>query len=209
MDIQIEFEGIAHIIEKFNQKTVQQATSSALNKTADQTLTFVSKEIREEYNITAAEVRKNLRVTYRANNSSLTACISGKGRGFSLFSFSAKQAGVIANKKSFRYTRKASRTGAQSQLRHGGAVTVLVRLSSGRKEVHTVPKAFIQQTRSGTQGVFMRKGKERTPLKFLYGPGVGKLLGTKNLSQKSREFAIRKFRELLPHELAFYLGKNS
>lgn len=199
MKVDIKIEGIKELMAKLDPNKVRLAANSALNKTADQAKTEASKQIRTEYNIKASDVNKNMRVTSRARGNQMEAEITGTKRGMALSYFGAKQTGVIANKKTFRMTRRA--VGGR-----GGAVSVEVR-KGGRKTVSTDPSAFITRFKSGHLAVVQREGKSRFPIKQLMGPGIALLFGSKKIMDATKRLINRKFNEIFKHELEYRLKK--
>jgi hypothetical protein len=189
----IKLEGIDDALKQFDSKKVITAARQAINRTADSTRTEASRLIRTEYNIKASRLNQYLRVEAKASGNSLTATITGRGRGLALSYFDVKQTGVVANKKGFRYTKRAKSLGS---LRYGGAVTALVKLAGGRKIVTGKydNKPFVAQMKSGHTGVWVRTGKGRHPIEQQYGPGVGGLFGSKAIMDRIKTIVVDKFR---------------
>lgn len=188
----VKLEGIDEALKAFDPQKVITAARQAINRTADSTRTEASRLIRSEYNIKATRLNQYLKVDAKASGNELSATITGKGRGLALSYFDAKQEGVIANKKGFRYTRKAQRTG---NLRRGGAVTTLVKLAGGRKIVNDKydNKPFLAKMKSGHIGVWVRTGKGKQPIEQHMGPGVGGLFGSKSIMDRIKTFVKDKF----------------
>ena len=199
MKVDIQITGIKELMKTLDPKNVRLAANSALNKTAEQAKTEASRQIRAEYNIKAGDVNKNMRITTRARGNQMEAVISGFKRGMSLAYFGAKQAGVIANKAAFRYTKRAKGG-------HGGDVTVEVR-KGARKVVGTNPKPFITKFQSGHVAVVQRIGKGRMPIKQLMGPGIALLFGSKKIMTATRKVINDKFNQIFRHELEYRMKK--
>ncbi len=204
----VELTGVKEAMAELDPEKVRKAARSALNRAADQGRTQASRAIREEYNISAGEVNKQLRVTSRAGADDTSVVISGTGRGLPLAVFAAKQEGVKANKKGIRYTRRAKMAGtivgAPGLFRAGiagGQVTVQVKKTSGRKPVTTDPKAFLARFKTGHLAVARRTGKDRKPIKELWGPGIGLLFGSKGIMEPLKTFIADKFEQLFDREL--------
>lgn len=190
--IDVKLKGIDAALKTFDPKKVITAARQAINRTADSTRTEASRLIREEYNIKPSKLNQYLKVNAKASGNTLVAEITGKGEGLSLINFDAKQQGVIANKKGIRYTRKASRTG---NLRRGGELTTLIKLSEGRK---VTPgkygnKPFIARLTSGKLVVLERTSKERMSIKSRFGPGIGLLFGTAKIMNRIKRYVNDKF----------------
>lgn len=209
MKVDIQITGIKELMKTLDPNKVRLATNSALNKVASQAKTEASKQIRSEYNIKAGNVNKNMKLATRARGNQMEAEITGTKRGMALSYFGAKQVGGIANKKGFRYTRRATKGpllkyGGQSL--HGGAVSVEVR-KGARKTVSTDPSAFITRFRSGHFAVVQREGKGRLPIKQLMGPGVALLFGSKKIMAATKKLINERFNSIFKHEIEWRLKK--
>jgi hypothetical protein len=208
MDFDIKLEGFDTLQAKLDPNIARQAARSAINKMADRTKNEASRKIREEYNIPAARLNEYLRVTARATDSGLFAIISGQGLGVALYYFSARQsnmaiigAGAGRFREKFVWHKKGS---------HAGPVTVQIKKAGGRKEVSSrfgAAKPFIAQMKTGHIGVFERPGKERLPIKPLYGPGVSKLFAAKQIQDLLKKFVNENFPDIFNHELDYYTKK--
>lgn len=199
MKVDIEIKGIKELMAKLDPNKVRLAANSALNKVAAQAKTEASKQIRSEYNIKASDVSKNMKLTTRARGDQMEAEITGTKRGMALSYFGAKQLGVIANKKSFRLTRRAS--GGR-----GGAVSVEVK-KGGRKTLRGDPKPFITKFKSGHIAVVQREGKDRKPIQQLLGPGIALLFGSKKIMAATKKLINEKFDSIFKHELEYRMKK--
>jgi hypothetical protein len=217
MYVKIEVLGIKEAMDKFDHNKVKRAAHSALNKVASQAKTQISQQIREEYNMPAGKLSAFLRLTSRASGNKFFATITGRGLGLALSSFGARQVGVKAGKKSgFQYTKRAKQAGT---LWHGasgtagGAVSVLVKRSSGRKIVSQDPRKgisepFLVRFKSGHLAVVQRIGKGRRPLQELLGPGVAGLMGSKRIMDNTTRLVNEKFEPIFAHELQYFLSKK-
>ena len=80
----------------------------------------------------------------------------------------------------------------------------------GAKGRNRLPHAFITAVRAGdgsTEGVFMRKGKSRLPIRQLYGPSLGHVFARFRPQGLAR--AREQFEKTLNHELARELAAQS
>lgn len=205
MNVDIKLEGVEKALKKIDPQIVRRASVMAVNDVAKQGITEAKRQITSEYNVKSGRVAQFLRLATRASGSSIKAVISGKGRGLALSYFGAKQEGVIANKKGFKYTRRAKH---QGNLKRGGQVSVLVKKSGGRKAVNTDPRAFMVRLKSGHVAVMQRHGKERLPIKELYGPGVGLLFGSKRIMENVKSLINEKFGPRFTYWLNRYKGEG-
>lgn len=199
MNINLEIKGLKEALEMCDPKKVRDAVNSALNKTAAQAKTEASKLIREEYNLPASTVSKNLIVTTKAYGDKMEAVISGFKRGMALSYYGAKQTGVIANKKTFGFTRRAKNG-------RGGLVSVEVK-RGGRKTVSGEPKPFITKFKSGHIAVVQREDKRSYPIKQMLGPGISMLFGSKKIMNATKKIINDKFNDIFNHELEYRLKK--
>ena len=193
--IDIKLEGMKEAIQNFDSQKVITAARQAINRTADSTRTEASRLIRQEYNVTASKLNEFLKVEARANGSRLTARITGRARGFARSYFDPKQEGVMVKTLGIRSSTFKSLVMKKGR-RYGGDVTTIIKLSEGRK---IVPgkygnKPFIAQTNTGHIGVWVRKGKARTPIEQLWGPGIATLFGSMHIMKAIRQFVCDKFR---------------
>jgi len=202
-DVSIKINGIKEALEMFDPNKVVAAASSAINKTAAQTKTFASKEIRSEFNVQAGRVNQFLKVSARSC-ANLQAIIEGRGLGMALSYFGPRQSGVqVSKKKGFRYTRKAQASGG---LKRGGTVTAEIRRGN-RKEIKGEPKPFLTILKSGHIAVMQRTSDKRLPLKQLLGPGIGGLFGSRLFMPRITTFVNEKFAPIFQHELEWRLTK--
>jgi hypothetical protein len=165
---EIKLEGIDEALKQFNPKLVIRAANSAINDVSKQGTNEASRLISAEYNIKPTRIKKYLKLTSRARGVNMEAIITGKGLGIPRAYFSPKQEGVIANKKGFRYTKKAKQTG------RGGIVTTLIKLAHGRRKVPAINGnlPFMAMMNSGHIGVWVRESKARLPITPVFGPGI-------------------------------------
>ncbi|MEN6374596.1 MAG: phage tail protein [Smithella sp.] len=200
MDIKVKIDGLKEALDSLDTRKLNAAVSSALNKVAAQAKTAASKKIRETYNIPASELSRCLRVASKASGDNLKTTIIGTGKGSALSKFGAKQEGVVANKKGFRYTRKATK-GTKGN-RYGGIVTVEVTRGK-RKKVSGKPKSFLAKMETGHIGVFAREGEKRLPIKELIGPGIATLLGSHKVFETVEKVVDDKFQSIFDHEVEY------
>jgi len=161
---------------------VQRAMYRAINRAIVAARTSMSKQIRRKYKIPAKIVRPSFRVR-KATRSKLGASLDGKGLRLPLAEFGPRP----------------------SEPGTGGAgkpdMRVKVRKDTGRAK--PVPGGFI--ARQGL--VARRKGKERTPLEFLYGPAVPQMAGNEDVLAGVEERAQAVLDKRLDHEVDFELRR--
>jgi len=64
-----------------------------------------------------------------------------------------------------------------------------------------IKHAFLQTMKNGYKGVFIRAGKERYPLKQLYGPSIPQMVGNENVMKSVEEKAIDTLDKRINHEI--------
>lgn len=218
----IELKGIKEALGKCSPKIVLDAARSAINQTAAMVRTAASQDIRADYNIKAERLQKGLKVESNASGSSLQAVIVGRGKGFALSYFDAKQKWVsmatanIGWASSHLVSGKKVKviTGYKGGRRRGGDVTAKVKKQGGRKVIsgdRGFAKPFLAQTSSGHIGVWQRipgsrmKSKNKEALHQMYGPDVGLLFGSKRIMNN----AIRKTNEIFQRKFEYELERRS
>lgn len=152
--VSVKIDGLKEAMAMFDPKKVERAAASALKKVAQQARTEASSTIRERFNIKKADVDKKIEVK-QVNRNSLTATLLITGRGISLTYFGAKErrGPKVISRKGIKILKR------QPKGTQGVQVTIM---KDGK--VTTLPHAFIATMKSGHIGVFIRKGKGRTPI---------------------------------------------
>jgi hypothetical protein len=157
------------------------AMASALNKTVAQAKTAMSREIRAEFNISAGNVGKRLRITRAVaadGRFRLSASLESKytrGRSANLASFAARQ---IAKGVSFKIKKTYSRK--------------------------LIPGAFLI---NDGKTVMIRKGKQRLPIKAIQTIDVAQMFNTKRINAKVLRFIENKFPTLFANEAKFFTDR--
>lgn len=158
------------------------ATVSALNRTGTTVRAAASREIRNEYKLSAASVREQLKVI-RASRSNLEVRVRATGRRIGLIDFNARQ------------TRQG--------------VTVQIKTGGGRKLIRS---AFLATMKSGHLGVFSRgryaggkfvPGRSRLPITELTSLSLPKAFSNQKVMKQLVTLATETFIKNFQHELAF------
>lgn len=195
LSITTNFPEVQRQLERLHKDIAGKATTSAVNKTIEQARTDMSREIRQEFNITAEQVRQQLRIKrafYKGGQLTIEAALIGgrpKGRALNLIRFVEKSATLAQG-------RKRAKAGTQNQ------VFVQIKRKGGKKPLG--PKAFI-----GNKGrtVFERIGDKRTPIKPLRTIDVAQMFNTKSINTSVLRKVREKFPAIFQREAAFYLSK--
>lgn len=203
----IKLEGIEDALKMLDPKNVRTAAIKAVNDVAKMGLTEAKRQISSEYNIKPSTVMQYMKLTKTARNRELEATITGRGMGIPLAMFGAKQSGVKVAKKVFTYTKRAKQLG---NLKHGGAVSVLVKRGGTRKEVSPKGKnqPFLQINKRGRLVVWERKGQRKFPVTEHIGPGVGGIFGTKKVMGAVTKLINEKFKPRFDYWLGEEMKKK-
>jgi len=165
--ITYELTQLNELRQKFDPKLINKAIGQAMQLATTKLRTRVSRQIRQIYNIKAAEVSRSATIKRLTDGRMLIYT----GRMIGLDKFDAKQRLVRTSSK------VRNEKGRLVKGRRFG-VTVRVRKDRGRK---LVTQAFLGG--SGTGGsrnlIFKREGPERLPINRLYGPSLAHMAGNK------------------------------
>ena len=155
----------------------ERATARGLNKGIGKVRTASIREIRQERNLLARDVRATMRV-FRATRRRLSAKLSTQGFSIPLKRYKARVVGRRG--RGNRATRNAP---------------VQVEIRKGQKRI--VRDAFI-----GRNGhVFARVGRERLPIRKLWGPSIPTAFVKRRVENAMRKVAERDVPGLVEREL--------
>lgn len=168
---------------KHVEKSVPQAFSAALNRTAEGTRTEGVRKIKETYQIKYRGLSKEIRIT-KANPKKLQALLQSNGRNIPLIQFK-----TTPNKPPRRQPKIL-----KAAVKKGGLKPVL--------------GAFVAKLGQHQPGVFVRTGPERrAPAKELYGPGVPVMMSEDGVVEHMNKEAERRMHDRLDHEMKRVLGR--
>ena len=186
--ISVELPDLDELREKIDPRVVEKALNSAVNKTANKARTFISKTVRQHYNVKAAKIKDNLTET-RRKDPIVERVLIYTGGQVSLINFGAKKARVAGTK----------RKGA----------SVIVKKSSGRKIIKGENKygAFIATGKNGNTHVFMRETESRMPIRKLSGPSVAQMIGAAEMTKEIDQFVKAEMPKQIEHELDYFITK--
>jgi len=179
--IKHNFPEVQRQLDQLQKDVAGKALASAVNKTMAQAKTSMSREIRNEFNISASKVGAALRVnkaSFRNGLYRIEASLESptkRGRAINVINFQARQTSA----------------GVSVKIKKGGARKV-------------IRGAFI-----ANQGrtVFQRVGKARLPIKAVQTIDVAQMFNTKRINARVVKFMETKFPELFAHEAKFYLDR--
>ena len=193
LTIKTNFPEVQRKLESLRRDIAERATVSAINKTAAQAKTQMTREITGEFNIKSSKVKESLRVIrarYVGGQANIQARLespSRKGRSLNLINFEARK------------TVKG--------------VTVKIKKSSGRK---LLTGGFIANK---GRTVFVRKGgvmpsrskyagtKHAEEIKALQTIEVAQMFNTKRINSKVVKFIEAKLPEVMENEMRFFVSK--
>lgn len=193
LTIKTNFPEAQRKLEALRRDIAERATVSAINKTAAQAKTQMTREITGEFNIKSSKVKESLRVIrarYVGGQANIQARLespSRKGRSLNLINFEARK------------TVKG--------------VTVKIKKSSGRK---LLTGGFIANK---GRTVFVRKGgvmpsrskyagtKHAEEIKALQTIEVAQMFNTKRINSKVVKFIEAKLPEVMENEMRFFVSK--
>ena len=192
--IKHNFPQVQRQLDNLQKDIARQATASALNKTIAQAKTAMSREIRAEFNISAAKVNESLSIT-RASASGgelrMEASLQSprkRGRSLNMINFMEKSTTLAQ-------ARKRGKAGTLNQL------FVQIKKQGGKKALGS---AFI-----GNKGrtIFVREGKSRLPIKALQTVDVASMFNTKRVNAKVVQMMVDKFPTIFDHEAKFFTDR--
>jgi hypothetical protein len=195
LSIQADFSDIQRRLDALQQDIGDRALARAVNRTIEQAKTDMSREIRQEFVMSADQVRQQLRIeraSFKGGRLTIQAAlIAGRknGRSQNVIRFVEKKTSLAAG-------RKRAKAGTQSQ------VFVKIKRTGGFKPLGA--KAFI-----GNKGrtVFERVGPGRLPIKPVRTIDVAQMFNTKRIRSAVIRKMQTKFPEIFAHEVQFYLQK--
>lgn len=181
-------------------KVFRQALKATINKTARRASTAVSRQIRDKYAIRARDLRARRSAGGGLSNRQGIRVIRAKGQGDpEALILSAGRPLPLSN---FRITPKTPQADRGRKRRRG------VRYQVRRGERVHVRRAFVAQTKSGHVGVFMREGKDRLPIRQLYGPSVPQMFGEQSSLNALFRSVAAESPKILDQELRFRVKRD-
>lgn len=184
LSIQTNFPQVQRRLDTLREEVANKAAARAVNKSAAQGQTAMSREIRQEFNLTAAKVKQKLfvrRASFKRGRLAIEAELyskdpSGRRRSINLINFGARE----------------TRSG----------LTVKIRKAGGR--VIASGSGFI-----GNKGrtAFQRVGEKRLPIKPLQTIDVPQMFNTRRINAKVVKDIVAKFPGIFEREVAYALGQ--
>ncbi len=187
MEIILDSKGLNQV------KNILRATphiiAAALNDTAREMKTDATREIRVHYNVKAGPVRKGLRLIRRATPKLLKTGIKTKGKALSLIHF-----GVYPSKP-------VSEGGNRPKV----GVGVRIKKGGSRRKMKGM---FVARRRdTGKLAVMKRTGRTRLPVWEKWGPGIPKMLQTKDVTTRVRKKAVARLNKNVERQVRHEAAK--
>lgn len=183
LTIATNFPEVERSLDRLRADVADTVRVRAVNRTMEQARTAMSREIRQDYALTASYVRERLFVSkavFRGGRLSVEATLTGSGsrRG-------SRAANVIA------FGARQVKTGVSVRIKKGG----------GRK---VIAGAFI-----GNKGrtVFRRTGAKRLPIEPVQTIDVPQMFNSKRVNQAVIRVIEQRFPEVFARELNFALNR--
>ena len=163
-------------------KKAPNVMANSLNRALSNVATNMSKEVRKEYTIKAADIKETL-IKSRASKSNLRAVVESKGELIPLDKFKVSPRTVQPRRKS----------PIKVGVKKGGVKPIL--------------HAFVADV-NGIK-VFERKGEARFPIRKLFGPSVPQMLANEQVREQINHEGNETFLRRLDHEINRILEKGS
>jgi hypothetical protein len=125
MRYQYDIRGMQALKNRYDPKIVEKAFSHALDRTQAKAATHISRDVRDDYHITAADIKKRLKIDRARRDASRSLLYTGRRLPLDHFKPKATRARVVT---------ATSRRGNRYKTRRRGA-SVLVRKDTGRQQV--------------------------------------------------------------------------
>lgn len=223
--IEFEMQNVDRLAQLYDPRIVTKALTTSIRKVANKGATLVSKEVRKEYNISAADVRKKMKVKKLAYESADHAILFS-AEHISLMHFDPqevaikrfKRAGEVKQRRIF--TRNEKKALISQRVDHMQfsvktpepelGVTVRIRKTGSRALVKGRNRygAFLAKGRGGGTQVFMRRSKTRLPVDKLSGPSLAQMVDRKGVDDAVGDLVYVEAPGQFAAAMDFYLGKE-
>lgn len=182
IDITIQNYSAVQKALKGQPKKVNLVLSRAINRAATTAKAAMSKKVREQYLVSAADVKKTIGIT-KATTSRPSAIVKSMGKRIGLAKFRTSP-------------------GAPRPTKPPSTYKVQVKKDSGLKAVEG---GFLASVNGGV-GFFRRVGSSRLPITRLMGPSVPQMIGAKDVITWVETQAKNTLNTRIQHELEQVLG---
>lgn len=173
-------------------EAIPKVQARAINRSLTTARAAIVRAVREEYMVDADAVRKTITIR-SATAATPTGIILSAGSPIALSKFDVGFSAEELESNGFSAVEGVS---SKHVLR--ARVLARVKKNSSRK---VIKHAFSADLKSGHNGIFVRAGKSRFPIKQLYGPSVPQMIGSKSVSKQIEEKASVTLEKRLDHEI--------
>lgn len=165
--IELDLEPLFETLKQLGTSVEARVLSAAVNRAARDARVTLRRSVQDVVSLRAKDVNAVLSV-HRASRRDLQAVIAVASKPIPLIRYGA---------------RETSR-----------GVTVRVKKGGGRKVVRVDDRgAFLATVGSGHRGVFVRRSKQRLPIRELFGPSVAQVVKDASLEARLQEAAAETF----------------
>lgn len=179
--INIELQNFQELIRRIPEdKDVKKAAFRAINRTAQMAKTQAGREVAADYQVTGGKVARIAKIK-RANSGSLTSEIRWKSPALPLEEWKTNPKRPNSNRK-----RRPILTARVF-----------------RSRVTKFKGVFIGKTASPR--AYVRKGKNRFPIKRVYGPSLAQLVKADKVQERLTTYTNQKLQERFLHEANFII----
>lgn len=192
MRYQFDINELQRLKNHYDPKIVEKAFSQALDRTQAKAATHISKDVRDDYHITAGEIRKRLTVKRARRDASRSLLYVGRRLPLDHFKPKTTRARVVT---------ATSRRGKQFKTRRRGA-SVMVRKDRGRQQV---PGGWF------AKGRILRRADRDDPQsqpRIQFGPSIPGMVSHESVIESAQEMV----REDLPRQfngrMDYLLGRQ-
>ena len=182
LTIRHNFPEVQRQLDELHRDVAAKATASALNKTVAQAKTAMSREIRDEFNLSASTVNQSLFIN------------RARAKG-GLFSLEASLSSISKpGKRSLNLAHFAARQTAKG-------VSFKIKKGGPRK---TIPGAFLI---NNGKTVMIRTGKSRLPIEARQTIDVASMFNTKRINAKVVQMIEAKFPAIFENEAKYFTDR--
>lgn len=216
--IEIQLENLEELTKKLDPKLVSRALALANSKTAQKTRTFIGKEVRKEFYVSAKTVKQHVSLMPRGGDSKTDVLLVYKGKRLSLRHFNiseTKNVGGVTVRNTYRGGElKKNRSLRRKQKRSKTKLRVRLSKKKGIQDVRALGVfgsssmkkrlAFFSRAKgSGTMQVFVRDETKssRKQLTKLTGPSVAQMVSNSRVMKQAFDFIRKEHVEQLHHHI--------
>lgn len=195
-NLQFDVRQLQELKKQFDPKDVEKALSWSTNAVARKAATLISRETRQRYDVSAAEIRKRLKISRIDRDAGRSVLYTG--RRLPLSQFKPREKWVTVSSK--RRVQSGPRKGSMARRR---GVTVRVRKDKGRQLVKggwsAKGQIFRRQTRSDN--------KSAPEMRF--GPSIPEMVDNPQVMQAAQDLVRNDLPQQFSNRLHYLLNKKA